>query len=115
MAVDGDHERKTNRGFGGSDGDGKNRDHDSGRLRWRRTKSPERDEVDVRGGEHHFDANQNEDPVTAAERGKQSDGKERTGNDEKHRQRHSDLSSMTKMSAPISAAVSSTPTQSKGH
>src|SRR5205809_6490763 len=108
MAIDGDHERETNRRFRGSDGDCENCNHDSRWLRWRGGESPERDEVDVCGGEHHFDTDQNENRVTTAERSEQSDGEQRAGNDENDRQSHSGLSSMTKMSAPISAAVSST-------
>src|SRR6266436_3406448 len=52
--------------------------------------------------------------MTPAEGGEQPDGKQRGRNDKQDRQRHEGLSSITRMSAPISAAVSKTPTQRSG-
>jgi len=83
MALDCDNHGETDRGFGGGDGDGEDRNHYAGRLRRLRCESPKCDEVDVRRGQHHLDPDQNENGVTPAERGEQSDAKQCRGENEK--------------------------------
>ena len=73
MAINGDDEGETNGGFGGGDGDGKDRDHYASWWLRLRAETPESDEIQVGGREHHLDADQNENGVTPAERGEQAD------------------------------------------
>ena len=47
-----------------------------------RTKSPEGDKVQVRRRQHHLDPDENENGMTATERGKKADGKQCPGYDE---------------------------------
>src|SRR5205823_9626427 len=89
MAVDGNDERESDSRFGGGDCDGKNRDDHAGRLRWFRTETPESDEVYVCGREHQLDPDQDENRVTPAERGEQTDGKQGRGQNEKNGERRS--------------------------
>src|SRR5260370_25409606 len=42
----------------------------------------DRDEIQIRRGEHHFDSDEDENGVTPAERCEQADGKQRCGNNE---------------------------------
>ena len=42
----------------------------------------ERDKVEVRGGEHHLDADQDENRVTSAQRGEKPNAEQCCGNDE---------------------------------
>ena len=80
-----------------------------------RTETPERDEIQVRGGEHHLDADEDEDRVTPAQRGEQSDAEQGGGDDEEEGERGSHrFSSMTRINPPISAAVSNSPTHCSG-
>ena len=44
---------------------------------------PERDEIQIRRGEHHLDSDEDENSVTPAEGCEKADGKQRRGNDEK--------------------------------
>src|SRR4029077_53640 len=48
----------------------------------RRSKAPERDEIQVRSREHHLNPDQNENRVPPTQDRKQADGKQRRGNDE---------------------------------
>src|SRR5262249_55578395 len=114
VAINRNDHGETDGGFSSGNGDGENRDHHAERLRGFWSKPPKRNEVDVRGGEHHLDSDQNENGVATAERRKQADGKKRRRNDEQDRQRHSRFSSKTRMSAPMSAVVSKTPTHING-
>lgn len=77
MAVNGDDEREADGRFGGGDGDGKDRDHHAGRLLRLRTEAPERNEIQIRRCQHHLDTDENENSVTPAERGEQSDAEQR--------------------------------------
>src|SRR6266403_6281341 len=101
MAVDYDNHGETDRGLRSGDGDGEDRDHHAGRLRRLRSKSPKRDEIDVRRGQHHLDPDQNENRVTTAQRSEKPDAKQCGRDDEQDRQRHQLFSSITRMSAPI--------------
>src|SRR6266853_5061256 len=77
---------------------------------------PKRDEIQVRRRQHHLNPDQNENGVTPAQGREQADRKQRSGNDEKSLQcRCHRFSSSTSTSAPISAAVRSTPTHCSGH
>src|SRR5207237_7172886 len=105
---------ETDRSCGGGDGDREDRDHDADRLCRLWSEPPKRDEVDVCRGQHHLDPDQNENGVTPAERCEQSDAKQRRRDDEQDRQCHELFSSITRMSAPIRAAVSKTPTHWSG-
>src|SRR5262249_51130793 len=116
MPVNGNDHCKTNRGLGCRDGDGEDCEHYSGRwMRWR-SKAPERDEIQVRSGEHHFNSDQDENRVTSAQCSEQADGKQGRGhNQESLECRRHRLSSITSTSAPIRAAVKSSPTHCNGH
>ena len=48
-----------------------------------RAEAPKRDEIQVRGGEHHFNSDQNENGVTPAQHGEQTDGEQCRGDDQK--------------------------------
>src|ERR1043166_5256672 len=50
-------------------------------MRWR-SKTPERDKIQVRSGEHHLDPEQDKNRVTPAEDGEHADRKQSRGNDE---------------------------------
>src|SRR5205823_9603961 len=76
MKKNRDDHGETDRSFGSSDGDGKNRDHDAGRRRRLRSEPPKRDEIQIRRREHHLDPDEDKDRVTPAERGEQSDAKQ---------------------------------------
>ena len=82
VAVNRDDQRETDGGFRGGDRDGEDRDHHAGRRLRLRAETPEGDEIQVRRGEHHLDADENENGVPPAQRGEQADAKERGGNDE---------------------------------
>src|SRR5215211_3030181 len=69
VTINGDDEGESDGSFGGSDRDGENRHQHAGGRLWLRTKAPKCDKVQVRGGQHHLDANQDKDGVTPAERG----------------------------------------------
>src|SRR5262249_41948925 len=82
VPVNGDDHCQSNSGFSGGDRDGEDYDHHAGRgVRWR-SKMPERDEIQIRRGEHHLDSDEDENGVTPAECCEQTDGKQRCGNDE---------------------------------
>src|SRR5712692_4031298 len=76
MTINRDDHGETDRGFGSSDGDGENCDHDAGRLCRLRSEPPKRDEIQIRRREHHLDPDEDKDRVTPAERGEQSDAKQ---------------------------------------
>src|SRR5438445_2051368 len=82
MAVDGNNQREADGGFGGGDADRKNNEHDAGERLGMRTVPPERDEVEVGGVEHEFDADEDEDGVAARQRAGEADGEEQGGEDE---------------------------------
>src|SRR5437867_1138746 len=82
MPVDGDNHRQSYSGFGGGDRDGKDCDHHAGRrMRWR-SETPERNEIQIRRREHHLDPDENENGVTATQRGEKPDGKQRRRDNE---------------------------------
>src|SRR5205814_9579858 len=77
---------------------------------------PKRDEIQIRRREHHLNPDENENGVTPAQGREQADRKQRRGNDEKSLKcRCHSFSSSTSTSAPMSAAVRSTPTHCSGH
>ena len=75
VPIDRDDQRKTDGGFGGGDRDREDRDHHAGRWLRLRAEAPEGDEIEIRRGEHHLDADQNENGVTPAQRREQADAK----------------------------------------
>jgi len=89
MAVNGNHHRKANSGLGGGDGNGKNCDYHADWLLRGRTETPESNEIQVRRGQHHFNADENENGVAPTERGEEADGEQRRGNDEENLERWS--------------------------
>lgn len=82
MTVNGDDEREADGSFRGGDGDGKNCDHHAGGWPRLRSETPERDEIQIRCREHQLDPNQNENGVTPAKRGEQTDAEQRRRDDE---------------------------------
>src|SRR5437667_708060 len=84
VAINGDDHCQANSGFGGGDRDGKDCEHHAGWRLMPRTKTPERDEIQVRRGKHQLDADQDENRVTPAQCGEQADGKQRSRYDEEN-------------------------------
>src|SRR5262249_50716246 len=82
MPVNSDNHCEANSGFSGGNGDREDYDHHAGWwMRWR-SETPERDEIQVCRSEHHLDADQNENGVTAAQCSEKPDRKQRRGNNE---------------------------------
>src|SRR5213593_3905067 len=81
VAINGDDHRQTNRGFGGGDRDGKDCEHHTCWLVRLWSETPERDEIQIRRGQHQLDADEDENRVTPAKRRQESDGKQCTGNE----------------------------------
>jgi hypothetical protein len=73
VAINGDHQRKTHGRFGCGDGDGKKGDHHADGLFRLRVKTPERDKIQVRCGQHHLNADEDENRVTPAQCSEQAD------------------------------------------
>jgi hypothetical protein len=89
VAVNGNDQRESDSGFGCGDGDGENCDHYPSGLVWFGAETPEGDEVEICCREHDLDADQDENGVTPAQCGQQSNAKQRGGNDEKELKRWS--------------------------
>src|SRR5579884_4177136 len=141
MAIHRDDQGQTHRGLRCGDGNRKKRDQHAHRRFLLRAKTPESDKVQIRRSQHQFNANENKDGVPPAQSSQQTDGKQRRGNNEKRLKRRGHrllpcltakcggrppsasgttsfaphcFSSITRTSAPISAAVSSTPVHCNG-
>ena len=82
VPINGDDQRKPDRGFRRGNGDRKDCDDYPGGLIRFGTEPPERNEIQVRCCEHHLDADQNENRMPPAERGEQTDAEKRCGYDE---------------------------------
>ena len=79
MAVNRDDQCKPDRSFGRRDADGENNEHHSGERFGIFAEPPEGDEVQVRGVEHEFDADEDQDGVAPGQRASQSDAEEQRG------------------------------------
>src|SRR5207248_636817 len=82
MPINGDHHRQTDRSLCCRDCNREDCDHHPGWWMRRRRETPERDEIQVRGREHHFDADQNKNRVSPTERREQADRKQGGRNDQ---------------------------------
>src|SRR5579863_10010916 len=60
VAIDGDHQAQAHGGFGRGHGDGEDGKHHPGEQFGMRTVAPERDQIEVRGVQHEFDADEHE-------------------------------------------------------
>src|SRR6266516_1163035 len=79
LAVARNNHSQTNRGFSSGDSNGKDCNNHAQWWFKLRGETPERDEIQVCGGQHHLDADENEDGVAAAQCREQSNGKQCRG------------------------------------
>src|ERR1043166_9556952 len=81
VAINGDDHRQADCSSGSGNRDGKDCEHHAGWLARLWSETPERDEIQIRCGQHQLDADENENRVTPAKRRQESDGKQCTGNE----------------------------------
>src|SRR4051794_12717997 len=81
-AIDVNDERETNRSFGRGNSNREENYHHARQRFGMRAKTPEGQEVQVRGVEHQFDADENDDGVAAEKRAREADRKKQSGHGE---------------------------------